>query len=480
MKVVKQAPPRAPSALDVATKLASLAAPRPLVPALDQARRDATAVLDQVRGTKPLSYRDATAGPRTVPPLAEVDLVDALLPRRLAARVQQTRRDARMVLGALRGRRPSPTVPRKPGPRSEVPPPAADVLPLARTIQTRPLRVAEVVRETADAVSLYLEELDGTPLTFTPGQFMSLDVEVDGKVLRRAYSLASPALEGHAPHVTIKRVEGGRVSNHLNDHAKPGDVLQALGPSGAFTLEPDPTHERTVVLVAGGSGITPIASIASTLLEVEPASRVVLLYGNRRHEDVIFRERLDALKARFGDRFLLDHVLQEPPAGWTGATGLLDADTQLARLDALAVPDAPTLEYYVCGPTPMMEATRDALARRGVDPARVHEELFTRPEDRSSDLPPAGPQPLTVRLRGKERELTQGEGETLLEAGLAAGLPMPFSCAMGGCAACKVKLVEGEVDMEEPNCLTPKERAEGWVLACCSRAKKPVTVEVPS
>jgi ring-1,2-phenylacetyl-CoA epoxidase subunit PaaE len=141
--------------------------------------------------------------------------------------------------------------------------------------------------------------------------------------------------------------------------------------------------------------------------------------------------------------------------------------------------DLARAEIFVCGPTPMMDAAHEALSALGVDPSRIHEERFTSPEQRKPVALPKGPQPVLVTLGGTKREVVQREGQTLLEAGLASGLAMPFSCAMGGCAACKVRLVEGDVVQEEPNCLTASERAEGYVLACCSRATGPCAVEVP-
>ena len=331
------------------------------------------------------------------------------------------------------------------------------------------------MRETPDAVSLYLREADGSPLEFVPGQFLSFDVEVDGSVLRRAYSLASAALEGHAPHVTVKRVGGGRVSGWLNDHALAGMALEVLGPSGAFTLDASEDAER-LVFIAGGSGITPIASIAETALTTRPDADVVLIYGNRATEDIIFRERLATLADRH-PRFRLDHVLERPASDWTGARGRLDGPTLMARLEALAHVDDAGARYYLCGPSPMMDAARTALIAAGVDASRIREERFNRPEGRVQVGPALGPQPVLLRTGGRELELVT-DGETLLEAGLAAGASMPFSCAMGGCAACKVKVHSGQVVMEEPNCLTRGERDQGYVLACVARAASPCEIEV--
>ena len=375
-----------------------------------------------------------------------------------------------MVTRALRGERTQPLVDRPPGQSAQ---PAVRPSGL---LSPRPMRIVEVVRETADAVSIHLAPEDGSELCHLPGQFLSFDVEVRGETLRRAYSLANAALPGARRHITVKRVAGGRVSNHLVDHAAAGQVLRVFGPSGDFVVRPDPSRRRKLVLLAGGSGITPIVSIAETVLAVEPFSQLVLIYGNRRIDDVIFRERLDALVARYGSRFVVDHVLEEADEGWPGARGRLDAAVTSERLDALGF-EGDDVDYYVCGPAPMREAVREALRARGV--TTIHEERFHSPEDRTEGADDRDVQPVTIRAHGRIVEARAEPGQTLLEAGLAAGVEMPFSCAMGGCGACRVRLREGEVRADEPNCLSDEERAEGFVLACCSRPRTPVTLELP-
>lgn len=397
------------------------------------------------------------------------NFVAQVLPRRWSDRATAVRRDLEMLRHRLSGGPATVLVERRP--RSAV----APVVPLwKRAISPRPMRVTRVVPETDDAVSIYLQELDGGPLRFTPGQFLSLDVDVDGRVLRRAYSLASAT--GHEPHITVKRIPGGCVSTQLVERCRVGDVLPVLGPSGVFGahLAELANLPRHAVFIAGGSGITPIASILETLL-AQDGIRVTLLYGNRSEADVIFAARLEALAETHRDRLRVDHVLQMRKG--SGATGLLDAAVLAERFEALSHLDDDHTQYFLCGPTPMMEAAHVALV--AVDPARIHEERFTRPQDR---VTPVTSEREPVRLRiatpGGEREVFT-RNETVLEAGLSAGIAMPFSCAMGGCAACKVLVLEGEVEMEEPNCLTAAERAEGYVLACVGRPNGACHVRIP-
>jgi ferredoxin-NADP reductase len=400
------------------------------------------------------------------------------LPAFLRDRLEVLERDVRTVANDLVGRRPAPFERRAPLFRhGHVIVPVQPELLAARTV-----RIARVVRETDSASTLHLEDPSGAAIRFVPGQFLTLLVDIGGEKVRRAYSICTGLDEGAATvAVTVKRVAGGRVSNHLNDLAKPGDLLQVLGPSGSFVVEPDPARQRRLVLIGGGSGITPLMSIARSVLAKEPRSHVTLVYGNRAQKDVIFHDALVALAAAHPDRFSLRLVLEDCGSEWTGGRGVLDRETcvaELARILDGEIGEGGEPEFFVCGPEPMMAAAREAILARGVDPARVHEERFSSPAQRSSGPRAIRPQPVQIRFRGGSKTVTPKTEETLLEAGLAAGAPMPFSCAMGGCGACKVKLVEGEVHTEEPNCLTAAERGEGFILACVSHAATPCTIQI--
>jgi len=405
--------------------------------------------------------------------LGEVDPLN-LLPRRIADKVRAAQRDVRMLRDRLiLGKTPPPLIDR---PRA-----ATGVvvsLPRKTPNMARPVNVVNVVRETNDAVSIYLTEADGSPLEFRPGQFLSVDVTIDGQRLRRAYSLASACLPDVPVHVTVKRIENGRVSNYLNDTVQEGDELEVLGPSGNFTVEPRPLNERHLVMIAGGSGITPIMSILETVLRSEGGSRVTLIYGNRGWDDVIFRDRLAALCDEFGEQLLVDHVLEHPPEDWSSGKGLLSGDVLAARLEALSIQDDGLVRYFVCGPTPMMEAADEVLRQRGVGANRIAEERFTRPEDRSGDVGSDKTELVVVSIAGHDQGIQVEPGQTILEAALAAGIDMPFSCAMGGCGACRVLRAEGKVQMEEPNCLSRAEREQGYVLACVGRPLTQSRVEV--
>ncbi|NOQ83233.1 MAG: 2Fe-2S iron-sulfur cluster binding domain-containing protein [Myxococcales bacterium] len=459
--------------LDAAAALAARALPTALTPWIDQARLDATMILDRATGKAPQPLLNEMEAPA---PLGEVDPL-SLLPRGMADKLRTAQRDVRILRDRLiLGKNPPPLIER---PRAAVG--AVVSLPRKAPHMARPLKVVKVVHETKDAVSIYVTEADGSALGFRPGQFLSVDVTIDGERLRRAYSLASACLPDVPVHVTVKRIEGGRVSNHLNDTIRKGDELEVLGPSGNFTIEPRQVNERHLVMVAGGSGITPIMSILETALRVERGSRVTLIYGNRGWDDVIFRDRLAALCDEFAGRLVLDHVLEHPPEGWSGGEGLLSGDVLEARLQALGIQDDGLVRYFLCGPTPMMEAAQEALRQRGVDANRIAEERFSSHEARSGDAGSDKTELVVVSKAGHEHGVQVEPGQTILEAALAAGIDMPFSCAMGGCGTCRVRRAEGDIQMQEPNCLSRTEREQGYVLTCVGRplTQAKINVEGP-
>ena len=346
-------------------------------------------------------------------------------------------------------------------------------------LSPRAMRVAKIVRETRDCVSLVLEDPTGAPVRFLPGQFFTVMATVDGEPLRRAYSVSSSALDSARVSITAKRVAGGKMSTWLNEGVAEGDVVSVLGPSGAFVVEPRSDKVRHVVLVGGGSGITPLMAIARAVLAVERGSRVSLTYANRSEVDVIFGDALAALAREHSERFVVRHVV-----------GLFDRVTAAREIDAIdGVENATDVatDFYLCGPEAMMAEARAALVARGVVSERIHEERFTSPHARArtpsrpqGGTPADAPHAVTIHARGVEHLVLVAGGRTVLEAALDAGVAMPFSCAMGGCGACKVKLAAGDLEMEEPNCLSAEERAAGYVLACVARPSGPATVAVPT
>ncbi len=379
------------------------------------------------------------------------------LPRPLTDRIATLQRDLRAFAGGFFGPR-APVVALRDGRAWSRRTPRVEA-------QRRLLVVRGIDRLTHSAVQIRLADPTGAKISFHPGQFLTLCVTIDGVEHRRAYSLCSDPTRPDEVAVGVKKA--GWVSGFLVDALTVGTTLSTLGPSGSYGVQLDPQAHRTVALVAGGSGITPQLAIARGVLRVEPHSRVVLLYANRAADEIMFAAQLDDLQSEFPDRFTLRHVLETAHEGFGGGVG---------RLDAAELAQGPhDAEWYVCGPTGMTEAVVGLLAERGI--TGVHIERFTPPprvQTASLD-----PQPLLINLGGTRIAATVAPGQTLLEAGLAGGAALPHPCSRGGCGACRVKRVAGQVVMDTPNCLTERERAEGDILACVARPIGPVEIEVP-
>lgn len=343
------------------------------------------------------------------------------------------------------------------------------------------MRVAAVDHETDDAVRIRLVDDVAAPPTFEPGQFLTLVVRIDGVEHRRAYSMCSPRSERAGITVACKRVPRGPVSTYLVEHLRAGDRIGVLGPSWSFHVPDGIDGGGPLVLVAGGSGITPLFSIAASVLEEKPLARVFLLYGNRRLEDLMLREGLEVLANEHPVRFRMRHVLEAPPDVWQGGVGRLERTVFAREIDALLAGEerATSCEWMLCGPAPMMKAARAELAERGVSIARVRQEQFLARGTSRSNVSNA-PQRVVLHFAGRRFDVLADAGATLLEAGLASGAPMAFSCAVGGCGECRVRLTAGRVDMEEPNCLLPDERQRGFVLACVARAATEVELVIES
>lgn len=381
-----------------------------------------------------------------------------LLPRGLTRRLEGLRRDLVAATAGLRGR---------------TPPPFALKDGAAYAHRTRPidglarrrLPILGIDRLTPDAVRIRLAAPDG--IGFRPGQFLTLCIEIDGVEQRRAYSLCSDPADPGVWAIGVKQVRDGHVSTWLNRQLEGGELV-VMGPSGSYgpTLGQGP---RTVALVSGGSGITPHLAIAYGILGAEPRSTVKLVYANRDAASVMFRAELDALCAAHPERFALREVLEQPPTGWTGGQGYLGA----ADLAWVGPADA----WFVCGPAPMMDTARRLLDAAAVAPDRIHQEHFSAaPRAEATDLP-TDPQPLLVRVGNTQISTEVQPGETILEAGLAAGAALPYSCAMGGCGACRIRLTDGEVVLDAPHCLTDRERADGFILACVARPRQACAVQ---
>jgi ferredoxin-NADP reductase len=355
-----------------------------------------------------------------------------------------------------------------------------DHSPVLRAHGYHKIRVKDVVRETHDASSFVLdvpEELRAT-FSYRPGQFCTFRVQVDGGEQVRSYSMSSaPELDADLC-VTVKRVAGGLVSNWFLDSLGVGDVVEVTKPAGVFC--PREGAAAPVLGFCGGSGITPVMSIAKHLL-ARTGRPMRLLYANRDRDSVIFGDELGALGDAHPGRLEVRHHLDADG-------GFVTADDVAAFVGA----DADRADCYICGPGPFMDLVEPVLVELGVPAGRIYIERFLveQQEKYAAAVAPdaagaAGaeiggelPDEVTVILGGKTTVCTYQPGDTVLETARRGGLRPPFSCEAGNCATCMAFLREGSAVMRANNALTPEEVEEGWILTCQGLPRgQTVTVE---
>lgn len=343
--------------------------------------------------------------------------------------------------------------------------------PSRHTLHT--LRVSDVEELTNDALAITFDVPEGARDTFefTPGQHLALVREHEGEEIRRSYSVCSPV--GGRLRVAVKLLPDGVFSTWAHAELKAGDELQVMPPSGRFTVQLDPTRSRHYAAVVAGSGITPVLSIISSALAIEPGSRCTLVYGNRSTSSIMFLEEIEDLKDRYGARLQLIHVLSREPQDVELTQGRIDAE-KLERLFETLLPPETVDEWFLCGPFGMVEATRSALKERGVAGSAIRRELFHGDESAPPPAPRSTPTEtpgegatVTLVLDGRRTELTlPADGVPVLDALLSVRPEAPYACKGGVCGTCRCRLVEGEVRMDHTYALEDDEIEDGIVLAC--------------
>jgi 3-ketosteroid 9alpha-monooxygenase subunit B len=313
------------------------------------------------------------------------------------------------------------------------------------------LRVAEVIAETPDAHSLVLSvpaALAGA-FAYRPGQYLTVLVPQNGGNVARCYSLSSSPHTDADLKITVKRVRDGQASNWICDHIRAGGTLDLLPPAGEFTPA---TLDDDLLLLAGGSGITPVMGIIKSVL-AHGRGHVALVYANRDERSVIFRAELATLCERHGDRLSVTH--------W------LDSDRGAPDAEALADLIAPVSgrEAYVCGPEPFVAVSRKALQQAGVPEERIRVERFEIEQEATVDAT------LEVEIDGQKHRLPWPAGKRLLDVVIEAGLNPPFSCRQGHCGSCALRLLGGEVDLVHNEVLEQEDFDDGYILACQAVAR---------
>lgn len=366
----------------------------------------------------------------------------------------------------------------------------------------------QVRQETHDVKSFFFRAPSGRAFVFEPGQFITLELEIDGESINRCYTISSPPTRPHTISITVKRVPGGKVSNWLHDNLHAGAEVRVLGPAGEFTCARHPA--RKFLFLSAGSGITPLMSMSRAHHELGEDSDIVFVHSARTPDDIIFARELDLIasnQAHFRTAFVCERLGAR--TNWPGVTGFLTLP-----LLKLIAPDFLEREIFTCGPAPYMQAVRNLLDEGGFDRSHYHEESFSfetvgeaaaqlttahvadallnasapvtaesfieAREQAPGFTPALAPAPASIETETRfkvsfaksNREIECGSGQHVLDAAKKAGVRLPASCTQGMCGTCKVKLVSGEVAMKHAGGIRQREIDQGMVLLCCS---KPLT-----
>jgi glycine betaine catabolism B len=360
-----------------------------------------------------------------------------------------------------------------------------------------------VRQETHDVKSFFFRAPNERTFVFEPGQFITLELEIDGESVNRCYTISSPPTRPHTISITVKRVPGGKVSNWLHDNLQAGGKIRVLGPAGEFTCARHPA--RKFLFLSAGSGITPLMSMSRAHHELSEDRDIVFVHSARTPDDIIFARELDLIasnQTNFRTAFVCERVGTR--SNWHGVTGFLSLP-----LLKLIAPDFMEREIFTCGPAPYMKAVRDLLAEGGFDTAHYHEESFSfeTVSEVAAQLTTAhvadalkspgtfdatreaatGFAPATAPIESEttfkvsfarsNREIDCGSAQHVLDAAKKAGVRLPASCTKGMCGTCKVKLLSGEVQMKHAGGIRQREIDQGMVLLCCSTPMTDLVVD---
>lgn len=335
------------------------------------------------------------------------------------------------------------------------------------------LKIKEIIRETPQAVSIAFnipEDLK-SDFSFKAGQYITIKTQVDGKEIRRAYSLCSPPY-GDSFKVTVKEVKGGKFSVIANNKLQAGDTLEVHPPEGKFVFEPSERDKPGIYAAfAAGSGITPVLSILKTVLDREPLSRFVLVYGNKTPDETIFFKELLELQLKYPDRLFIEFVYSQ----------CKEENCHYGRIDSSTVnyvirnkfKNEDFEKFYLCGPEEMIDLVKEVLLKNGVEEKKITFELFSTSDEGEVKADLEGVTQLTVLVDDEETTFSMPQTTTVLEAALDQGLDVPYSCQGGICSSCVARVTEGEATMKKNSILVDSEIEEGLVLTCQAHPTTP-------
>ncbi len=329
------------------------------------------------------------------------------------------------------------------------------------------LHIKEVKKETSNAISVVFSVPDElkTAYQFVAGQYVNLKLTLDGKEIRRAYSICSSPNSGEL-RIAIKSVKNGHFSTFANENLKVGDILEVGVPEGKFVFEPQIDRQKNYAGFAAGSGITPVMSILQSVLESEPNSTFVLVYGNKSPNDTIFHEQLHQLQLKYVGRFFIHYAYTQAKV-----EGELFGRIDKANVNFVLNNKHKEKEFdkfYLCGPEEMINLVTSVLKEHNVADKNIKFELFSTSssEENAAASLGNGHTTITVLVDDEETTFEMSQKQTLLEAALKQGIDAPYSCQGGICSSCLARISKGTAEMKKNSILTDKEVADGLILTC--------------
>ncbi len=329
------------------------------------------------------------------------------------------------------------------------------------------LAIHSITRETPQAISIGFQIPSTLKETFTyqAGQYITLKTVLDGDEVRRAYSICS-SQGSDILRVTVKEVEDGTFSVYANHNLKEGDILEVAPPEGRFVIDSTfAKAKKTYLAFAAGSGITPVMSMIQTVLEQSSESNFVLVYGNKRPKETIFRDALLALRDQYKDRFSIEFIYSQSREDGAHFGRILKSTVNFVVKNKYASYDFDA--HYLCGPEAMIKEVTTVLTTNNVSPSDIHFELFTTSEEETEITENLdGKSQLKILVDDEEFEITMDQDEVILDAALDQNIDAPHSCQGGVCSSCIARITEGTATMRKNQILTDSEVAEGLVLTC--------------
>jgi ring-1,2-phenylacetyl-CoA epoxidase subunit PaaE len=336
-------------------------------------------------------------------------------------------------------------------------------------------RIHSINRETADAWSYTLEEVNGKQVSYKAGQFLTLLLQIDGKEVRRSYSISSAPGVDKRISITVNRVVNGLASRYIIDHFHVGQTITTLAPAGKFTVDEDAS---TLFFIVAGSGITPVFSLIKYVLQFNASQKIVLINQNRHEDSAVFRKTLQLLQNGYNNRFSIIELFSQPTSHFMPPQRLNNY-----VLEQIVYKLAPheRVSFYICGPKAFMLMAEFTLKTIGYSDAMIRKENFEiNPVALVPVVADKSPHQVTALYNDASTMFETTYPQNILQAALSNNIQLPYSCRGGRCSSCMVKLLSGKVFMSMNEVLTEKDLVDGWILTCVGFAESDIILQIPS